>query len=128
MIRKLLLRLVNGSSRPAAPVVVASSRHGVSRHAISACARRVTSTLQAEGFAAYVVGGAVRDLLLGREPKDFDVATNATPERVRALFRRSRIIGRRFQLVHVLCGREVVEVSTFRGKHAGVVLRRCRSL
>jgi poly(A) polymerase len=92
----------------------------VSRHAISACARRVTSTLQAEGFDAYVVGGAVRDLLLGREPKDFDVATNATPERVRALFRRSRIIGRRFQLVHVLCGRDVVEVSTFRGKHAGV--------
>ena len=120
MIRKLLLRLVNGPSRPAAPLVVAGSRHGVSRHAISACARRVTSTLQAEGFAAYVVGGAVRDLLLGREPKDFDVATNATPERVRALFRRSRIIGRRFQLVHVLCGREVVEVSTFRGKHAGV--------
>ncbi len=120
MIRKLLLRLVNGPTRPTAPVVVPHSRHGVSRHAISACARRVTSTLQAEGFDAYVVGGAVRDLLLDREPKDFDVATSATPERVRALFRRSRIIGRRFQLVHVLCGREVVEVSTFRGKHAGV--------
>ncbi len=120
MIRKLLLRLVNGPSRPTAPRVVAHSRHGVSRQSISACARRVTSTLQSEGFEAYVVGGAVRDLLLGREPKDFDVATNATPERVRALFRRSRIIGRRFQLVHVLCGREVVEVSTFRGKHAGV--------
>lgn len=120
MIRKLLLRLVNGPSRPAAPRVVPHSRHGVSRHAISACARRVTSGLQVEGFDAYVVGGAVRDLLLGREPKDFDVATNATPERVRALFRRSRIIGRRFQLVHVLCGRDVVEVSTFRGKHAAV--------
>ncbi|MGD2141304.1 MAG: polynucleotide adenylyltransferase PcnB, partial [Burkholderiales bacterium] len=119
MIRKLLLRLVNGPSRPVAPQVVAHSRHGVSRQSISACARRVTSTLQAEGFDAYVVGGAVRDLLLGHEPKDFDVATNATPERVRALFRRSRIIGRRFQLVHVLCGRDVVEVSTFRGKHAG---------
>lgn len=119
MIRKLLLRLVNGPSRPAAPRVVPHSRHGVSRHGISACARRVTSTLQEEGFEAYVVGGAVRDLLLGRDPKDFDVATNATPERVRALFRRSRIIGRRFQLVHVLCGRDVVEVSTFRGKHAG---------
>ena len=120
MIRKFLLRLVNGPSRPVASRVVPRSRHGVSRHAISACARRVTSTLQAEGFDAYVVGGAVRDLLLGREPKDFDVATSATPERVRALFRRSRIIGRRFQLVHVLCGRDVVEVSTFRGKHAGV--------
>ena len=120
MIRKLLLRLVNGPSRPAAPIVVPRSRHGVSRHAISACAQRVTSTLQAEGFDAYVVGGAVRDLLLGRDPKDFDVATSATPERVRALFRRSRIIGRRFQLVHVLCGRDVVEVSTFRGKHASI--------
>ncbi|NIO40000.1 MAG: polynucleotide adenylyltransferase PcnB, partial [Burkholderiales bacterium] len=118
--RKLLLRLVNGSSGPAAPRVVPRSRHGVSRHSISACARRVTSTLRAGGFDAYVVGGAVRDLFLGLEPKDFDVATSATPERVRALFRRSRIIGRRFQLVHVLCGREVVEVSTFRGKHAGV--------
>ena len=119
MLKKFLLRLVNGNSRPAGPSVVAHSRHGVSRHSISACARRVTSSLQAEGFDAYVVGGAVRDLLLGKEPKDFDVATNATPERVRALFRRSRIIGRRFQLVHVICGREVVEVSTFRGKHAG---------
>jgi poly(A) polymerase len=119
MIRKLLLRLVNGSPRPAAPRVVPKSRHGVSRQGISACARRVTSTLQEAGFEAYVVGGAVRDLLLGREPKDFDVATSATPEKVRALFRRSRIIGRRFRLVHVLCGRDVVEVSTFRGKHAG---------
>jgi len=119
MLKKFLLRLVNGTPRPVAPRLVAHSRHGVSRHSISACARRVTSSLQAEGFDAYVVGGAVRDLLLGREPKDFDVATNATPERVRGLFRRSRIIGKRFQLVHVLCGRDVVEVSTFRGKHAG---------
>ena len=84
MIRKLLLRLVNGPSRPVAPRVVPHSRHGVSRQGISACARRVTSTLQEEGFEAYVVGGAVRDLLLGRDPKDFDVATNATPERVRS--------------------------------------------
>ena len=119
MLKKFLLRLVNGTPRPVAPRLVAHSRHGVSRHSISACARRVTSSLQAEGFDAYVVGGAVRDLLLGKEPKDFDVATNATPERVRGLFRRSRIIGKRFQLVHVLCGRDVVEVSTFRGKHAG---------
>jgi len=119
MLKKFLLRLVNGTPRPVVPRLVAHSRHGVSRLSISACARRVTSSLQAEGFDAYVVGGAVRDLLLGKEPKDFDVATNATPERVRSLFRRSRIIGKRFQLVHVLCGRDVVEVSTFRGKHAG---------
>lgn len=118
MIRKLLRRLVGGRPLRQGPArVVPRSKHGVARQGISACAKRVTSTLQAEGYDAYVVGGAVRDLMLGREPKDFDVATSATPERVRALFRRSRIIGRRFRLVHVLCGRDVVEVSTFRGKH-----------
>jgi len=118
MIRKLLRRLVGGRPIRQGPArVVPRSKHGVTRQGISACAKRVTSTLQAEGYDAYVVGGAVRDLLLGRAPKDFDVATSATPERVRALFRRSRIIGRRFRLVHVLCGRDVVEVSTFRGKH-----------
>ncbi len=118
MIRKLIRRLVGGRPAFSGPaLIVARSKHGLSRHGISACARRVTSALQAEGYDAYVVGGAVRDLLLGLEPKDFDVATSAPPERVRALFRRSRIIGRRFRLVHVLCGRDVVEVSTFRGKH-----------
>jgi poly(A) polymerase len=88
--------------------------HGVAREQLSACALSVTDTLQAKGYAAFVVGGAVRDLLLKRTPKDFDVATSATPEEVRGLFRRSRIIGRRFQIVHVMCGRETVEVSTFR--------------
>jgi poly(A) polymerase len=73
--------------------------------------------LQQAGFSAFVVGGAIRDLLLGLEPKDFDVATNATPEEVRALFRRSRIIGRRFRLVHVTYGSEIVEVSTFRANY-----------
>lgn len=92
--------------------------HGVARERVSPCALRVTQTLQRHDFAAFVVGGAVRDLLLGREPKDFDVATDATPEEVRALFRRSRIIGRRFRLVHVMCGPETVEVSTFRGGEA----------
>jgi len=62
----------------------------------------------------YLVGGAVRDLLLNKQPKDFDVATNATPEQVHALFRRSRVIGRRFRLVHVMCGGDTIEVSTFR--------------
>ena len=90
-------------------------QHGVSRERISSCARRVVAGLQEAGFAAFVVGGAVRDLLVDLEPKDFDVATSATPEEVKEIFRRSRIIGRRFRLVHVLCGRETVEVSTFRG-------------
>jgi poly(A) polymerase len=88
--------------------------HGVKREGISFAARRVTDGLQAAGFQAYVVGGAVRDLLLKREPKDFDVATDATPEEVRRVFRRARIIGRRFRLVHVMFGDETVEVSTFR--------------
>jgi poly(A) polymerase len=70
--------------------------------------------LQHEGYQAYIVGGAVRDLIVGLEPKDFDVATNATPEQVRPLFRRARIIGRRFQLVHVVFGQEIIETSTFR--------------
>ena len=73
--------------------------------------------LQEQGFAAYVVGGAVRDLLLGKQPKDFDVATNATPEQIKECFRNARIIGRRFQIVHVRVGREIIEVTTFRRGH-----------
>jgi poly(A) polymerase len=121
MIKKLIGRVFSGKifkSRGAPrPRVIAFKTHGVARDQISACALSVTDTLQAKGYAAYVVGGAVRDLLLKRAPKDFDVATSATPEEVRALFRRSRIIGRRFQIVHVMCGRETVEVSTFRAGH-----------
>ena len=82
---------------------------------ISPAARYVVEGLQKAGFTAYVVGGCVRDLLLGHKPKDFDVATNATPEEVHEQFRGSRLIGRRFRLVHVRKGREVIEVSTFRG-------------
>ncbi len=82
---------------------------------ISPAARYVVEELQKAGFTAYVVGGCVRDLLLGHQPKDFDVATNATPEEVHEQFRGSRLIGRRFRLVHVRKGREVIEVSTFRG-------------
>ena len=88
--------------------------HGVGRSGISPAACKVTEGLQAAGYKAFVVGGAVRDLLLNRHPKDFDIATNATPEEVRRVFRRSRIIGRRFRLVHVMFGEETVETSTFR--------------
>jgi len=97
--------------------MIPAGAHGINHNSISSCAMRTTQTLQRRGFAAFVVGGAVRDLILGGKPKDFDIATNATPEEVRQLFRRSRIIGRRFRLVHVLCGPEMVEVSTFRGTH-----------
>ena len=94
--------------------IIPFEKHGVSRDGISYGAKRVTDGLQAAGFQAFVVGGAVRDLLLDREPKDFDVTTDATPEEVRRVFRRARIIGRRFRLVHVMFGEETVEVSTFR--------------
>ncbi|MHB1176138.1 MAG: polynucleotide adenylyltransferase PcnB [Sulfuriferula sp.] len=94
--------------------IIPLAQHGLARERILPCALKVTDTLQQGGFAAFVVGGAVRDLLLGKTPKDFDVATNATPEQVHALFRRSRIIGRRFRLVHVMCGGDTIEVSTFR--------------
>ena len=92
--------------------------HHIRREDISSCALRVTESLQKAGFEAFVVGGAVRDLLIGRAPKDFDVATNATPDQVKKVIRRSRIIGRRFQIVHALCNDEVVEVSTFRALQA----------
>ncbi len=91
--------------------------HPVSRKHISDNALKVISRLTRSGHEAYLVGGAIRDLFLGNQPKDFDVATNATPEQVHDLFRNSRIIGRRFRIVHVRFGREIIEVTTFRGGH-----------
>jgi poly(A) polymerase len=119
MITKFLGRVFSGGLFGSArPKVIPFSVHGVARDAISQCALRTAQTLQREGFVAFIVGGAVRDLLLGLRPKDFDVATNATPEEVKRLFRRAFIIGRRFRIVHVVFGRgrehEVIEVSTFR--------------
>jgi poly(A) polymerase len=93
---------------------VARGQHGLAREAISPAAAKVCTVLREAGFSAYVVGGAVRDLLLGIVPKDFDVATDARPEQVKPLFRRALVIGRRFRLVHVMLGAETVEVSTFR--------------
>lgn len=119
MIRKLISRVFSGKNNPAGknkPVVIPVASHGITRDRISSGSRRTCDTLQAAGFKAYVVGGAVRDLLIGAEPKDFDVATDATPEEVKRAFRRSRIIGRRFQIVHVMMGQEVIEVTTFRGQ------------
>lgn len=119
MIRKLISRVFSGKNNRAGrnePVVIPVSGHGITRDRLSSGSRRTCETLQAEGFKAYVVGGAVRDLLIGAEPKDFDVATDATPEEVKRAFRRSRIIGRRFQIVHVMMGQEQIEVTTFRGQ------------
>ena len=116
MITKFLGRVFSGRMfKSAKPRIIPVAEHGITRERIGNCALRTCDALQESGYAAFVVGGAVRDLILGRAPKDFDVATNATPEEVRGIFRRSRIIGRRFRIVHVLCGRDLVEVTTFRG-------------
>lgn len=88
--------------------------HGIDHRLVSRHAIKVCEVLSQHGHEAYIVGGAVRDLIAGLEPIDFDVATNATPEQIRPLFRRARIIGRRFKLVHVVFGREIIETSTFR--------------
>ncbi len=100
------------------PRIYSRSEHNVSRAQISDNALKVLYRLKKAGFDAYLVGGCVRDLLLGREPKDFDVATNARPEQVKATFRNCRLIGRRFRLAHVYFGREIIEVATFRGSEA----------
>ncbi len=97
--------------------VIPAGQHGISRRDFSEASLLVVKGLQRAGFAAFLVGGCLRDLLLGLKPKDFDVATDARPEEVRRIFRRSRIIGRRFKIVHVHFGREIIEVTTFRGHH-----------
>jgi len=99
---------------PAHPRVIPRDAHNISRKDISPSALKVLYRLIGAGYDAYLVGGGVRDLLLGGDPKDFDVATNAYPEEVRELFRNSRLIGRRFRLAHVRFGREIIEVATFR--------------
>lgn len=123
MIKRLLQRVfsprkktgeTSASSLHNNSVTIPLRTHGITRDLISTAALKTVAGLQDAGFEAYVVGGAVRDLLVKLRPKDFDVATNATPEQVRRIFRRARIIGRRFRLVHVMFGSETVEVSTFR--------------
>ncbi len=116
MIKRFIRRVFGLPSEAA--LQVPRDNHGLSRDATSPAATKVCATLREAGFSAYVVGGAVRDLLLGIVPKDFDIATDARPEQIKPLFRRALIIGRRFRLVHVLMGPETVEVSTFRGADA----------
>jgi poly(A) polymerase len=125
LINKLLGKPADGAKATPVPKIPLGKRtevpvsvHGIDLSLVDERAVKVVRTLKEAGHEAYIVGGAVRDLLVGRRPKDFDVATNATPEQVKALFRRAFIIGRRFRLVHVVFGRgrdhEVIEVSTFR--------------
>ncbi len=118
MIKKFISRLLGGKTKAVdrtQPVVLTPKEHGIDPKLVSSNAIRVTQTLQEAGYKAFLVGGAVRDLLLGVKPKDFDIATNATPEQVKRLFRRAFIIGRRFQIVHVMFGQDLLEVTTFRG-------------
>ena len=128
MIKKFIDKLLGKTSKPAAKsqvgkrVEIGVTEHKIDPKLVDERAASVVHTLKQGGVEAYIVGGAVRDLLLGLKPKDFDVATNATPEQVKHLFRRAFIIGRRFRIVHVVFGRgrqdrglsEVIEVSTFR--------------
>ena len=100
------------------PRIVPRAEHSLSRANIAPNALKVLYRMKKAGFEAYLVGGSVRDLLLGREPKDFDIATDALPEQMRELFRNCRLIGRRFRLAHVHFGREIIEVATFRAHHA----------
>ncbi|MFT7491237.1 MAG: poly(A) polymerase [Pseudohongiellaceae bacterium] len=106
------------ANKKISPTVISKDTHGISRKNISPSALKVMSRLNQAGFEGYLVGGGVRDLLLGGSPKDFDIATDATPEQVKTLFRNSRIIGRRFRIVHVRYGREIIEVTTFRGQNS----------
>ncbi len=121
MLKKLLSYIPgNGKKKPRQfeRRDIPRDQHNVSRSLLSDPARKVLGRLNNAGYEAYLVGGGVRDVLLGGKPKDFDIATNATPEEVHELFRNSRLIGRRFRIVHVLFGREVIEVTTFRGNAA----------
>lgn len=98
-------------------VSIPRNAHNISRKDISENALKVLHRLNKQGYEAYLVGGCIRDLLLGKKPKDFDIATNATPEQVQKIFRNCRLVGRRFRLAHIMFGKEIIEVATFRGDH-----------
>ena len=100
-------------------VSISRNEHNISRKNISENALKVLYRLNKQGYEAYLVGGCIRDLLLGKKPKDFDIATNATPEQIQKVFRNCRLIGRRFRLAHIMFGKEIIEVATFRGDHDG---------
>ena len=107
--------------------VVTQEYHGINHRDLSRGSLRVIEVLQHAGFEAYLVGGGIRDLLLGKHPKDFDVATSAKPVEVQSLFRKARIIGRRFQIVHVRMGSEIIEVTTFRGSAENSLLQQANA-
>ncbi len=114
VVKKKSKNKAKDNTKQSDPIVIPRSQHSISRKQIDPHALKILYRLKDAGFDAYLVGGCVRDLLLGHEPKDFDVTTNASPEEVHKLFKKSRLIGRRFKLVHVGFGRNVIEVATFR--------------
>jgi len=116
MLKRLLKYLPTSRSARKAQIIPREN-HPISRKHISPGALKIMKRLHEGGHEGYLVGGGVRDLLLGEHPKDFDIATDATPEQVKRLFRGARIIGRRFRIVHVRMGREIIEVTTFRAHH-----------
>lgn len=115
--KRLFKRDISSQAHGKFPVILPRKSHGVSRKKLSKNALTVLNKLNAAGYQAYLVGGGVRDILLGLSPKDFDVATNATPEEIKSEFNNCRLIGRRFRLAHILYGREIIEVATFRANH-----------
>ncbi len=120
MLNRIIQRFFGGSdakSNVVEPVLIPRPDHPISRKAVSKNALKVLYRLRDSGYEAYLVGGCIRDIVLGHEPKDFDVATNASPEQIKKAFRNCRLIGRRFRLAHIVFGREIIEVATFRGGH-----------
>lgn len=109
----------SNASNNSTVITIPATNHSIHPDEINPKARKITQTLNEAGFKAYLVGGVIRDLLLGLHPKDFDIATDARPEQIKALFKNSRIVGRRFRLVHIMYGREIIEVATFRAECNG---------
>jgi poly(A) polymerase len=104
-------------SKKIKPMIIPRAEHTISRSVINRNALKVLYRLHESGYSAYLVGGCVRDILLGQKPKDYDVATDAHPEQIRKIFKNCRLIGRRFRLAHVFFGKEIIEVATFRTHH-----------
>lgn len=123
LIRRYILAQNKKHDKKTQLIVLGPKQHGINLELVSLNAIHVTQTLQNAGYQAFIVGGAVRDLLLSIKPKDFDVATNATPEEIKQLFRRAFIIGRRFRIVHVMYAKELIEVTTFRGNATNNALK-----
>jgi poly(A) polymerase len=124
VLKEAPLRIRYGTEKNGKPVkkaiVYTQNEHGINFADVDRDAVHITGRLQAEGFETYIVGGAVRDLMLGKKPKDFDIVSDASPTRIKRIFRNSRVIGRRFRLVHVYFGPKIFEVSTFRSLKDGL--------